>query len=172
MVSSERTARLAAERGYNAMAGATASHLLSDLADMYAEIRSQREGKPFAKGEGWAVVRPLHVARTMEQARSNFETSIVRFRDFQAKTNLKGFMAQRVSGGAVTEVASLITWEALLENELLAGPPDYVIERIQSLREVTGIDYLSRTCGCGGVPHGKIMSALELFGSDVMPALQ
>ena len=38
MVTSERTARLAAERGYNAMAGATAPHLLSDLADMYAEI--------------------------------------------------------------------------------------------------------------------------------------
>jgi alkanesulfonate monooxygenase SsuD/methylene tetrahydromethanopterin reductase-like flavin-dependent oxidoreductase (luciferase family) len=175
MVTSERTARLAAERGYNAMAGATAPNVLSDLTELYAEIRSKREGRTFEKGEGWAAIRPLHVAATMEEARRNFETSIVRFREFQAKTNLKGFMEQRVGAAqartAVAGDAPLITWETQLDNDLLAGSPQFIIERIASLREVTGIDYVIGLMDAGGVPHDKIMSSLELFGTRIVPAL-
>lgn len=174
MVSSERTARLAAERGYNAMAAGTATDLLSGFAEVYAEIRSEREGRQYAKGEGWAVLRPVHVATTMEEARSNFEESVVRQRAMQAlNRGVKVCTEQRYgNSNPVPGGGRLINWETLLAKDMLAGPPDHVIEQIEKLREAVGIDYLIAFMDAGGVDHDKIMSSIELFGTRVMPAFQ
>jgi alkanesulfonate monooxygenase SsuD/methylene tetrahydromethanopterin reductase-like flavin-dependent oxidoreductase (luciferase family) len=77
MAGSDRTAKLAADREYNAMAIGTNPELLSKMVDTYAEARSERGGRQFVKGEGWALLRPVHVAPTMEQACSNFEESAI-----------------------------------------------------------------------------------------------
>ena len=50
MVSSQRTARLAAERGYNAMAAGTATDVLREFVDVYAGIRSEVGGREYARG--------------------------------------------------------------------------------------------------------------------------
>ena len=63
-----------------------------------------------------------------------------------------------------------ITWEMLLERAMLAGPPEHVVEQIQELREVCGIENIITFMDAGGVPHDKIMQSLELFGTRVMPA--
>ena len=62
MVSSERTARLAAERDYNTIAAGTATAVLKEFVDVYAGIRSDVDGREYARGEGWAVSRPVHVS--------------------------------------------------------------------------------------------------------------
>ncbi len=174
MVTSERTARLAAERGYNAMAAGTAIDLLRGFTEIYAEIRSEREGRQFAKGEDWAVSRPVHVATTMEEARSNFEISVVRQREFQARNrDVRLYMEQLYGDSTATaREGPMITWEMLLASEILAGPPDHVVEQIHKLQEQCGISYLNTFMDAGGMPHDKIMRSIELFGTKVIPASQ
>ena len=174
MVSSEPTARLAAERGYSAMAAGTATDVLRDLVEVYATVRSEREEHQFVRGEGWAVSRPVHVAPTMEEARRNFEVPIVRQREFQAlNRDPEAYMREQYgeSSGA-SQQKPVISWEMLLERAMLAGPPEHVVEQVQELREVCGIENVITYMDAGGVPHDKIMQSLELFGTRVMPEFQ
>ena len=45
-----------------------------------------------------------------------------------------------------------------------------MVEQIQELREVCGIENVITFMDAGGVPHDKIMRSIELFGAKVMPA--
>lgn len=180
MVSSERTARLAAEtrlaaeKGYAAMAAGTPTDELRDYVDIYAEVRSSREGRQFARGEGWAVSRPVHVASTMEEARKTFETPVIRQREFQLNNRNPGVHVRRLYSDPTDTMPqrSARAWELLLEQAMLAGPPEHVIEQVQELREVCGIENLITFMDAGGVPHDRIMQSLELLGTKVMPALK
>ena len=62
-----------------------------------------------------------------------------------------------------------ISHAQLLERAMLAGPPEHVVEQVQELREVCGIENLITFMDTGGVPHNKIMRSLELFGTKVIP---
>jgi alkanesulfonate monooxygenase SsuD/methylene tetrahydromethanopterin reductase-like flavin-dependent oxidoreductase (luciferase family) len=174
MVSSERTARLAAERGYAAMAAGTPTDELRHYVDVYAEVRSSLEGRQFARGEGWAVSRPVHVASTMEEARQNFEIPVIRQREFQLNNRNPGVHIRRLYSDPADAIPQrpARAWELLLEQAMLAGPPEHVVEQAQELREVCGIENLITFMDAGGVPHDKIMRSLELFGTKVMPALK
>ena len=174
MVSSARTARLAAERGYAPMAAGTPIDELRDFVDIYAEVRSKREGRPFARGEGWAVSRPTHVAPTMEEARQTFEIPVIRQREFQLNNRNPGPHVRRLFSDPADTIPqrSPRAWELLLETAMLAGSPAHVVEQIQELREVCGIDNIITFMDAGGVPHDKIMRSLELFGAKVMPAFK
>ncbi len=177
MVTSERTARLAAERGYNAMATGTSIKALSDHVDIYTEVRSELEHRRMTKGEGWAASRPVHVAPTMEEARRNFEIPVIRQREFQqvnsqlrntSQTYLEN-MKKRSGDTPESTAPAKITWESLREHQMLAGSPEDVVKQIHELREVCGIEYVSTFMDAGGVPHDKIMQSIELFGTKVMP---
>ena len=174
MVSSEQTARLAAERGYSGMAAGTATDVLRDFVEVYAAIRSGREGRQVAKGEGWAVSRPAHVAPKMEEARRNFEVPVVRQREFQLLNRDPGVYMSNHYGesSGVAQKKLVICWEMLLERAMLAGPPKHVVEQVQELREACGIENVITFMDAGGVPHDKIMQSLELFGTRVMPEFQ
>ena len=174
MISSERTVHMAAKKGYSAMAAGTATDVLREFVDIYAAERSEHEGRTFTKGEGWAVSRPVHVAPTMEEARKTFEIPVIRQREFQIYNRNPGAYMQRLYGESVdaTQQKPTISWEMLLEKAMLAGPPSHVIEQVQELREVCGIENLITFMDAGGVPHDKIMRSLELFGTKVMPAFK
>jgi len=126
MVSSEPTARLAAERGYYAMAAGTPTDVLRDFVDVYAEVRSESGNGQFVRGEGWAVSRPVHVAPSMEEARRNFEIPVIRQREFQ--------LYNRAS--QANKPKPEITWENLLKSAMLAGPPELVIEQTRIAKSV------------------------------------
>ena len=174
MVSSERTARLAAERGYAPMAAGTPTDELRTLVDIYADVRSRCTGREFAKGEGWAISRPVHLAPTMEDARKTFETPVIRQREFQLNNRNPGGHVRRLYSDPALAVPqrSDQAWELLLDQAMFAGPPDHVIEQIHELREVCGIENIIAFMDAGGVPHDKIIRSLELFGTQVIPAFQ
>lgn len=166
MVSSEGSARAAAERGYHCIVAGTAVELIREWTEIYADIRSEREGRTYAPGECWSAQRPLCVAATMEAARESFEPYILAQRRYQS-------LYRGVEGGkeyARTRLggATEWTWEVLQDRAMLAGTPDDVGEKLQELEEL-GIRYVNCWPGAGGYPHRKIMETLALFGSDVLP---
>ncbi|HEY1592169.1 MAG TPA: LLM class flavin-dependent oxidoreductase [Solirubrobacteraceae bacterium] len=54
---------------------------------------------------------------------------------------------------------------------VIAGSPDYAIERFQRLAN-TGLDHVLCAVQAGGVPHADAMRTIELLGERVIPALR
>ncbi|MEW6471364.1 MAG: LLM class flavin-dependent oxidoreductase [Actinomycetota bacterium] len=66
----------------------------------------------------------------------------------------------------------LITMDYLAENNLvIAGDPDYCIERVRMYEEV-GIDLFLPMMQLYDIPHDKVMRSIRLFGEHVMPAFK
>jgi alkanesulfonate monooxygenase SsuD/methylene tetrahydromethanopterin reductase-like flavin-dependent oxidoreductase (luciferase family) len=167
MVATEASVRLAAENGYNCIAGGTALDIIRGWLDLYVEIRSKREGRDFARGEGWALQRPFYVAKTQEKAKADFEFYIRRQREYQALyRGAKAADYVKQTLGTTTEW----DWDVLQKTAMLAGTPEYVGEQLQELADA-GIDAVNLWTDCGGLPHELAMESLELFVSEVAPKL-
>ncbi len=165
MVAAESSARLAAENGYNCIAAGTAIDIVRGWLDLYADIRSEREGREFGRGEGWAMQRPFYVARTMEGAKENFEDYIRRQRQYQAL--YRGAKAAEYAKTTLGRTNDW-DWDLLQRTAMLAGSPDFVGERIEELVDA-GITAVNLWSDCGGFPHELAMESFELFAAEVMP---
>ena len=130
MVSSEGSVRAAAQRGFDCIVAGAAIDLIREWTKIYADIRSERDGRTYLPGECWSAQRPLCVAPTMAAARKSFEPYILKQRRYQALyRGIEGAKeyARKTLGGA-TEW----TWEVLQEQTMMAGSPD------RRRREVAG----------------------------------
>lgn len=167
MVATEASARLAAEQGYNCIAGGTAINIIRDWLSIYADIRSKREGRSFAIGEGWALQQPFYVAATAEAARRDFEPFIRRQREYQAlyRGAKAGDYVKQTLGNA-----SDWDWELMRKTAMLAGSAEQVGERLQQLSDL-GIEAVNLWTDAGGLPHERGMESLELFVAEVLPKL-
>jgi alkanesulfonate monooxygenase SsuD/methylene tetrahydromethanopterin reductase-like flavin-dependent oxidoreductase (luciferase family) len=54
---------------------------------------------------------------------------------------------------------------------VIAGSPEYAIERFQKLAK-TGLDHVLCAVAAGGVPHADVIRTIELMGERVIPALR
>ncbi|HVW31289.1 MAG TPA: LLM class flavin-dependent oxidoreductase, partial [Acidimicrobiia bacterium] len=63
-----------------------------------------------------------------------------------------------------------LRYDYLYENAVLFGNPDRLIERIQFLRDATGLDYLIGWFNLGSLDHGLARDSLRRFAEEVMPA--
>ncbi len=54
---------------------------------------------------------------------------------------------------------------------VIAGSPEYAIERLQKLAN-TGLDHVLCAIAAGGVPHADVIRTVELMGEQVIPALR
>ena len=166
MVSSEGSVRAAARRGFDCIVAGAAVDLIREWTTIYADIRSERDGRTYLPGECWSAQRPLCVAPTMAAARKSFEPHILKQRRYQALyRGVEGAKEYvRKTLGSATEW----TWELLQEQTMMAGSPDDVGDKLQELEEV-GIRNVNCWVGAGGYPHEQVMETLALFGSEVMP---
>ena len=134
--------------------------------ELYAQVRSELEGRPFALGEDQAVMRSTYVAPSMEEARRDAEEGIMSafifndpFRGRQVFTNPGEVLAPEVE----------LDWDFLEPRTLLVGSPENVVERVQELQEVCNLDYLLVEFTHMGMPLGKTLRNLETFAAKVMP---
>ncbi len=134
--------------------------------ELYAEVRSQVEGRPFILGEDQAVMRSTYVASSMEEARRDAEEGIMSafifndpFRGRQVFTNPEETLDSDVK----------LDWDFLEPRTLLVGSPENVVEKIQELREVCNLDYLLVEFAHQGLPLSKTLRNLEKFATKVMP---
>ena len=54
---------------------------------------------------------------------------------------------------------------------LLIGTPDYVVDKIEELREELDLELVLLTSDWRGMPHDLRMKSLRLFGEKVLPKL-
>jgi alkanesulfonate monooxygenase SsuD/methylene tetrahydromethanopterin reductase-like flavin-dependent oxidoreductase (luciferase family) len=55
---------------------------------------------------------------------------------------------------------------------LVVGSPEEVVEKILYEQELFGNDRFMAQISVGALPHEKVMRAIELFGTEVAPAVR
>ena len=165
-VSTDRSVTTAAEMGLKACYWQPPSLRIRQRMELYAEVRTNLEGRPFRLGEDQAVMRSTYVAPSMEEARRDAESGIMSafifndpFRGRQVFTN----------PGEDLDPEVKLDWDFLEPRTLLVGSPDNVAEKIQELQEVCNLGYLLVEFAHSGIPQRKILRNLENFATKVMP---
>ena len=165
-VSTDRSVTTAAEMGLKACYWQPPPLRIRQRMELYAEVRTNLEGRPFRLGEDQAVMRSTYVAPSMEEARRDAERGIMAafifndpFRGRQVFTN----------PGEDLDPEVKLDWDFLEPRTLLVGSPDNVAEKIQELQEVCNLGYLLVEFAHSGIPQRKILRNLENFATKVMP---
>ena len=165
-VSTDRSVTTAAELGLKACYWQPPPLRIRQRMELYAEVRSKLEGRPFSLGEDQAVMRSTYVASSMEEARREAEAGIMS--GFIFNDPFRGRQVFTNPGEELNDDVRL-DWDFLEPRTLLVGSPDHVAEKIQELREVCSLDCLLVEFAHGGIPQRKILRNLENFATRVMP---
>ena len=165
-VSTDRSVTTAAELGLKACYWQPPALRIKQRMELYAEVRTELEGRQFRFGEDQAVMRSTYIASSMEEARRDAEEGIMSafifndpFRGRQVFTNPGEELADEVK----------LDWDFLEPRTLLVGSPDNVVEKVQELQEVCNLDYLLVEFTHMGMPLSKSLKNLENFAAKVMP---
>ena len=138
------------------------------LAGLIAEYRRQLRANGFdpATREVCGITQ-MYCAESMEDA--------VRDGD-QFATNYYRFFANLDAKARESTVphafATLRGRDMDAVNGVFLGDPENLRTRISHERDTLGIDLLLLEVAQGGAPYDKVMSCLEIFGKQVLPALQ
>ncbi len=165
-VSTDRSVTTAAELGLKACYWQPPALRIKQRMELYAQVRSERDGRPFRVGEDQAVMRSTYVASSMEEARRDAEQGIMSsfifndpFRGRQVFTN----------PGEVLDPGVNLDWDFLEPRTLLVGSPENVVEKVHELQEVCNLEYLLVEFAHMGIPLRKTLKNLETFATEVMP---
>ena len=134
--------------------------------ELYAEVRSGLEGRPFRPGEDQGVMRSTYVASSMEEARREAEAAIM-----SSFTYNDPFRGRQVFTNPGEELDSSVKldWDFLEPRTLLVGSPDNVAEKVHELQETCNLEYLLVEFTHPGLPLLKTLKNLENFATKVMP---
>ena len=165
-VSTDRSVTTAAELGLKACYWQPPALRIRQRMELYAQVRSERDGRPFRVGEDQAVMRSTYVASSMKEARRDAEEGIMSsfifndpFRGRQVFTN----------PGEVLDPGVNLDWDFLEPRTLLVGSPENVVEKVHELQEVCHLEYLLVEFAHMGIPLRKTLKNLETFATEVMP---
>ena len=165
-VSSDGSVATAAEMGLKACYWQPPPLRLRQRMEIYADLRSKAEGRPFSLGEDQAVMRSTYVAASMEAARREAEAGIMAAFNFNDPYRGRQVFT---NPGEDLDPAVKLDWDFLEPRTLLVGSPDNVAEKIEELREVCNLDYLLVEFAHAGMPLSHTLRNLENFGAKVMP---
>ena len=119
-VSTDNSVSTAAEMGLKACYWQPPPARIRQRMELYAELRSKIEGRPFAIGEDQAVMRSTYVASSMEDARRDAEAGIMS--SFAFNDPFRGRQVFTNPGEELDPEAKL-DWDFLEPRTLLVGSP-------------------------------------------------
>jgi alkanesulfonate monooxygenase SsuD/methylene tetrahydromethanopterin reductase-like flavin-dependent oxidoreductase (luciferase family) len=161
-VSPERLA-FACREGINAYIGA-----IRTPAELAEVARSYRDGLAAAGHDPTertlSVNRFIYVSDDDERGRAEFKQPFLELMHERAP-DLKGALVAKYGG--IEE----LTFERFLADFCICGGPETVIRRLREVIDATNCDYLLATLNFVTLDHSLCLRSLELFGSEVMPAL-
>ncbi|GAA2613431.1 LLM class flavin-dependent oxidoreductase [Streptomyces axinellae] len=166
VVDSPRSIESSARQGMQGIFWLPPVSALKKRFDLYRRTASEAAGRPFAPGEGLALVRDVYVADTMEQARAEFEHALLQ--TYQWVTHWRG-LANLMEDGEELGPRHELSFDFLDDRNLLVGTPDHVAGKIEELRDEVGLEHLMLWTTHPGLPHKHAMRSLELFSEHVLP---
>ena len=164
-VSTDRSVA-AAELGLNACYWQPPPRRTLERCKVYAKVCSEREGRPYRIGEAQAVLRNTYVAGSMEEARRDAEAGIMKI--FSYNDPYRGTQVF-LNPGEEPEPDTRLSWDFLEPRALLVGCAEHIIERLEEIRDVCGLEEIRIGYDHHGVSERKTLRNLELFATKVMP---
>jgi alkanesulfonate monooxygenase SsuD/methylene tetrahydromethanopterin reductase-like flavin-dependent oxidoreductase (luciferase family) len=99
----------------------------------------------------------LHVATTSQEARRRWQPHLEHYRDFA--------LSLRSGHGRPTD------FDSLLDGPAICGSPAEVVERVQEVDDVLGLDRHLFLLDAGGVPPAVLDDQMDLLATEVLPQL-
>ena len=165
-VSTDRSVTTAAELGLKACYWQPPALRIKQRMELYAEVRSKRDGRLFTFGEDQAVMRTTYVSSSMEQARRESEAGVMS--GFIYNDPFRGRFVF-TNPGEELDPDTKLDWDFLEPRTLLVGSPENVIEKVHELQEVCNLDYLLVAYSHSGISLSKTLKNMETFATKVMP---
>ena len=140
---------------------------------LHYQDKANAAGRQIKFGKGAGIMRDLYVAETMEEARAVAGEYVMKSLNW---SNWRGPSIYLGPGETLTEQeeASLnkeLPYDWVHPRCLLVGTPDYVLEKLEELREELDLELVLLTSDWRGMPHDLRMKSLRLFGEKVLPRL-
>lgn len=169
--SSDSSVEFCAALGLKGMAWRQPPRMLRQWVDRYAAALASHGHTVTDPGANWSVLRNIYVAPTMKAARQDYEEAVVRSTLYRAADPWRAMQAYLNPGEQVAPGTEL-NWEFLMNRSVIAGTPDYVVEQLAELEEISGIRTVIAGVASRDLPQKKIMRCLELMSERVIPRLQ
>ena len=135
--------------------------------DVYASIRSEREGRQLKIGEDVGGLRYAYVAPTYEEAKRDVDSM---YTPGMRRACLRRPAEYYTDEGEPEPNESDLDFDFFTKRHLiLAGSPESVAEQINELENTCNLDFIGLWTQAGGLSHTKIMNSLELFAAKVAP---
>ena len=167
--SSPTSVEFAATRGIDIQLWQPPPKAIRVYMQRYAELRSKHEGRAIDAKQHVGVLRQIYVAPTMEEAlRDGRDSASFVFLYNNPFRGLTMFM----NPGETPAPGMTMGYEFLVERgNVIVGPPDYVAERLNELREIGGVEILLADMALPGLSQRQILGSMELFATKVAPLL-
>jgi alkanesulfonate monooxygenase SsuD/methylene tetrahydromethanopterin reductase-like flavin-dependent oxidoreductase (luciferase family) len=150
--------------------------------NMYRETAQAHGYNASGSQLGWAV--PLYIAdtdaRAREEAKAGIETLFNNFLPmpwemllppgYTSNASLKATMKTRTSLGSRARNQTID--ELISNGTAVIGSPKTVLEKIERVRDQTGVENLITMLQFGVMPDALAVRNMELFASEVMPKLR
>jgi alkanesulfonate monooxygenase SsuD/methylene tetrahydromethanopterin reductase-like flavin-dependent oxidoreductase (luciferase family) len=148
-----------------------------DLSELAPLVKTYREAWKEAghPGAGEVFLRvPVYVAETEEAAREEPRESIMhllRYVGERLAASASASGARAIENRAERAQKNLtIDYDEVLRERMIVGTPASVVDRLQEVREVLGLDGILAELNPGSlIPHEQVMTALRLLCQEVMP---
>ena len=156
--SSENSIRWAAKEGVTAILPAMLPVYENHLYDVYAEV----SGRP--RGHGTGLLRDVFIGDTDEEAMALWRDS----GQFSGRAWFEPFGFRR--GMQDPNTGSFLTpEEAVQAGYILVGTVDTVVRGMEANMKRQNVDWVFCYTYNGLIPHGKLMTSIERFWTQVMP---
>jgi alkanesulfonate monooxygenase SsuD/methylene tetrahydromethanopterin reductase-like flavin-dependent oxidoreductase (luciferase family) len=167
--SSPTSVEFAAARGIDVQLWQPPPKAIRAYMQRYAELRSRSEGRAIDPKQHVGVLRQIYVAPTMEEAqREGRDSASFVFLYNNPFRGLSMFM----NPGETPTPGMKMGYDFLVERgNVIVGPPDYVAERLNELREVGGVEILLADMALPYLSQRQVLRSMELFATKVAPLL-
>ncbi|MDW6065051.1 LLM class flavin-dependent oxidoreductase [Streptomyces sp. FXJ1.4098] len=142
VIDSPRSIQAAAADGVQGMFWLPPVSALKERFELYRDTASRASGREYALGEGIGLVRDVYVADTMEQARADFEESLMT--TYRWIMHWRGLANLMEAGEELTDAHEL-SFDFLHGRNLLVGTRSTSRRRSPSC----GTRWVSSICCCG-----------------------
>jgi len=130
-------------------------------------------GKKRPLGSRCGITRDTFVAETKEKARELCEKYLIRFLNYHNWRGPKIYLhpGEQYSSEQEERLKSSLDYD-FVQRSVLVGSPEEVIDRIEELREVSGVEQILINSSWEGIPHELTMRSMKLFADKVLPKVQ
>jgi alkanesulfonate monooxygenase SsuD/methylene tetrahydromethanopterin reductase-like flavin-dependent oxidoreductase (luciferase family) len=166
-VDSSRSIEFAAQQDMRFIMWRPTARRLAEHYKTYLNAARKAGVKPAASGP--SVLRDLYVADTMEAAKAEGGPQVMQQLNF---TNWRGPEIYTDPGEEIptdleAQLRKELSYDWVHHRALLYGTPDYILERLQELRDVANVELVILSCGSLGPDLAK--KTLRRFSEEVLP---